>query len=259
VFHVYPEGGVGSICQKLAEDLGGLVELEAPVQQILVEDGRAVAVRTPAGDVPVRAVVSTAPVNKLADLVSGTDRLERFRSFSFRPVVFVNLKLEGRNLLPASLTWIPKGEPFFRLTEAPISMPWLAPEGKTMVLAEYGARVGDGIWTASETDLVEQTLARLDRYVPRVRQRFIGARVQRTPIAYPMFLREYEHTRRELEQGTGVRGLLSIGRNGEFDHILMEDIYWRTLRRIRDLITDERLIGSGRGVNRSPGAAGHAA
>jgi hypothetical protein len=74
-----------------------------------------------------------------------------------------------------------------------------------------------------------------------------------------MFLREYEDTRRELEQGTGVRGLLSIGRNGEFDHILMEDIYWRTLRRIRDLITDERLIGSGRGVNRSPGAAGHAA
>ena len=31
--------------------------------------------------------------------------------------------------------------------------------------------------------------------------------------------------------GTGVEGLWSFGRNGEFSHLLMEDVYWRTLRK----------------------------
>jgi hypothetical protein len=56
--------------------------------------------------------------------------------------------------------------------------------------------------------------------------------VSRLKIAYPVFRREYEVDRLRLATGTGVDGLMSVGRNGEFDHILMEDVYWRTVRRI---------------------------
>ena len=59
-----------------------------------------------------------------------------------------------------------------------------------------------------------------------------AGRVLRTPVAYPVVLLEYEQQRRELERGLPVAGLHSIGRNGEFAHILMEDVYWRTLDRI---------------------------
>jgi hypothetical protein len=69
--------------------------------------------------------------------------------------------------------------------------------------------------------------------IPDVRRRYIGAHVIRVPLAYPVFLREYEADRRDLStRGTGIENLLSIGRNGEFAHILMEDVYWRTRRRI---------------------------
>ena len=60
----------------------------------------------------------------------------------------------------------------------------------------------------------------------------------RTPIAHPVFLRAYEEERKALETGTPVRGLHSIGRNGEFAHILMEDVYWRTVSRMRQLIAE---------------------
>jgi hypothetical protein len=56
--------------------------------------------------------------------------------------------------------------------------------------------------------------------------------VLRQPLGYPVFHRSYEADRQRLERGTGIAGLLSIGRNGEFDHILMEDIYWRTLAKV---------------------------
>jgi len=41
-----------------------------------------------------------------------------------------------------------------------------------------------------------------------------------------------------------VAGLYSIGRNGEFAHILMEDVYWRTRAGRRD-DADDALPRSG--------------
>ena len=49
-------------------------------------------------------------------------------------------------------------------------------------------------------------------------------------------LKEYESKRVAFEHSAPVAGLYSIGRNGEFAHVLMEDVYWRTVRRMRQLV-----------------------
>jgi protoporphyrinogen/coproporphyrinogen III oxidase len=172
----------------------------------------------------------------LAKLVEGTDALAPLARFRYRPMTFVNLRFEGRGLLPSVVLWLPESDyPFFRLTEAPLSMPWLAPDGMTMLTADLSCDVGDEIWTMSETQLEQLCLDHLERIVPDARKRYRGCSVLRTPLAYPIFLAEYERERRAFAQSSGVAGLSSIGRNGEFAHILMEDVYWRTLRRTREL------------------------
>lgn len=96
-----------------------------------------------------RPVVSTAPANILPKLVEGTDVLEQFRPLRFRPMIFVNLRFRGRGLLPEVVTWFPdRSRPFFRLTEAPLAMPWLAPDGRTLITAESVRRsvVSTGRW-----------------------------------------------------------------------------------------------------------------
>ena len=115
-------------------------------------------------------------------------------------------------------------------------MPWLAPPGKTMITVDIGCEVGDTFWGMAEEQLGEICLEHLQAIIPDARRRYLGCRALRTPIAYPVFLKEYEQDRLALEQSTGVDGLYSIGRNGEFAHILMEDVYWRTLRRTRQLL-----------------------
>lgn len=234
VFHVYPEHGVGSICEKLAAELGDAVEVNAPVDKIHVDQERTVGLTVGGRTLDVSGVVSTAPIHVLPNLVEGSTRLEPFRRFRFRPLLLVNLKMEGRDLLSDVVVWVPKGSPFFRLTEAPASMPWLAPDGKTTILAEIGAEVGDEMWEKSDEELIALCASELERMVPGAAGRCLGGRVMRPKIAYPIFHLDYEADRQRLaESGTGIHGLLSIGRNGEFDHILMEDIYWRTLGRIR--------------------------
>jgi protoporphyrinogen oxidase len=249
VWHVYPDGGVEVLCRRLADGLEDDIRLNARVEAVLVSQGRVAALQVDGRELPVAALVSTAPVHALARLVKGSDALADLARFRYRPMAFVNLRLRGRGLLPEVVTWTPeRGLPFFRLTEAPLSMPQLAPPDRTLITADVGCEVGDATWALPDDALGERCLEALRLVVPDARARYLGCRVLRTSVAYPVFLNEYEAVRLRWRQGSGVPGLVSVGRNGEFDHLLMEDVHWRTLARTRQLA--EELLP------RAPGAAG---
>jgi protoporphyrinogen oxidase len=236
VWHVYPEGSLGLLCERLAGGLDGCIRLESPVEAILVEGERVVGVRAKGREEPADAVVSTAPVHVLPKLVQGSSALQYLARFRYRPMALVNMKFTGRALLPDVVNWIPDRQvPFFRLTEATRSMPWLAPAGKTIITVDIGCETSDEIWRMPEEELGERCLRHLVELFPALRDRYLGCAVLRTPIAHPVFLNAYERERHALEGGLPIAGLYSIGRNGEFAHILMEDVYWRTLARMREV------------------------
>ncbi len=233
VWHVYPEGGVSTLCKKLAEGLDDAIRLQTPVQEIIIEDNKVVAVKAKGEIIEVSGVVSTAPANILAKLVKGTDALKDFSQFRFRPMIFVNLRLEGINLLPDTVLWFPEKDfIFFRLTEVTRSMPWLAPPGKSIITIDIGCEKDDEFWAMDENELTALCLEKLKIIIPDIEKRLLGSNVLRTPIAYPVFLNEYEKARQDFEKSTHIDNLLSIGRNGEFAHRFMEDIYWRTRKKI---------------------------
>jgi protoporphyrinogen/coproporphyrinogen III oxidase len=237
VWHVYPEGGIGSVCERLADEVRDVVQTQSPVEAILVENDRAVGVRVAGADIEAAGVISTAPVHVLPKISRGTDKLAYLARFRYRPMVFVNVKLDGPSGLPDVVTWTPSAEtPFFRLSDIGMGLPWLVPAGKSLVTCDIGCQVGDATWTAPDAELGKLCVAALDRLVPGVSGRYLGCRVMRTPLAYPVYRLEYEEDRKRFEQGTGIEGLVSVGRNGEFAHILMEDVFWRTRRKVMQLI-----------------------
>lgn len=235
VYHVYPEGGLSRLLEPTMRQVGHRIALESRVERIFVERGRVVAVRVNGHEIGVSAAISTAPVHILPRLVEGTDQLDELGQFRYRPMIFVNLRFEGRNLLPDTMLWVPdRTQPFFRITEAPFSMPWLAPEGRTQLTFDIGCEVGDAHWSMSDEELARTCLDGLCRIYPHLRTRYIGAGgMLKTPFAYPVYLSRYEQRRQEFARDTGIAGFYSIGRNGEFAHLLMEDIYWRTLKRMQ--------------------------
>jgi protoporphyrinogen/coproporphyrinogen III oxidase len=237
VWHVYPKGGISALCEKLAEGLADFIKLESPVEEILVENGKVTGVKVNGSVQEVSAVISTAPANILGKLIKGSNALEGASRFRYRPMTFINLKFEGRGLLSDTVLWFPeKSFPFFRLTEATISMPWLAPEGKTIITVDIGCEKGDAIWNMGEQEITQLCLDHITAVIPDAKKRFLGSNVLRTPIAYPIFLSEYEKERKEFEQSTNVENLLSVGRNGAFSHMFMEDVYWRTRKKVQQLI-----------------------
>jgi oxygen-dependent protoporphyrinogen oxidase len=237
VWHVYPSGSLGLLCERLADGMDGCIRLESPVEAILADGDRVLGVRVHGKDEEADVVVSTAPVHILAKLVRGTDALQHLARFRYRPMAMVNMKFRGRGLLPDVVNWIPDRRfPFFRLTEATRSMPWLAPAGKTIITVDIGCEVGDPTWRLGDEELGEQSLGHLAALFPSLRDRYLGCAVLRTPIAHPVFLNTYEQDRLALGSTSPVAGLYSIGRNGEFAHILMEDVYWRTIAKMHEVL-----------------------
>src|SRR5690606_32039437 len=98
----------------------------------------------------------------------------------------------------------------------------------------------DDVWTAADETLAHRCLDGLAELYPGIHAFYSGSRVLRTPVAYPVYHVDYEPQRRRFADGAGVAGLYSIGRNGEFAHILMEDIYWRTLKKMNELVMSRR-------------------
>lgn len=237
VFHVYPEGGIAKLLEPMTRRLEHQIRLESPVEKIVVDKGRVRAVRVKGAEIAVSAAISTAPVHVLPKLVEGTTALDHLRSFRYRPMIFVNLRFSGRGYLPNTILWVPdRDKAFFRITETPLSMPWLAPEGKTLLTFDIGAEVGDRHWNMSEDELAAVCLRGLGDMYPQMVERYLGtAGVVRTPISYPVYLAEYEEARQRFSRSTGIEGLWSVGRNGEFAHMLMEDVYWKTLKRAEDV------------------------
>jgi protoporphyrinogen oxidase len=239
IWHVYPTGGVSVLVQRLAEGLEDAIRLESPVEGILVDGGRVVAVQVAGRVEECSAAISTAPCNVLPKLLRGSKALDHLGEFRFRPMVFVNLRLQGQGLLPDTVLWTPESQfPFFRVTETTRSMPWLAPPGKSLITVDFGCEKSDPVWSMPDPELTDYCLDHLTPIIRDARQRFMGAQVLRTPIAYPVYLNHYEPSRRRFRESTGIEGLYSIGRNGEFAHILMEDVYWRTLAKVRQVHRD---------------------
>ena len=237
VWHVYPHGGVSLLCKKLAEGLDDAIKLQCPVQEIIVENNNVVAVKANGEIIKVSAVISTAPANILAKIVKGTEVLRGFSQFRFRPMIFINLRLEGKDLLPDTVLWFPENKfPFFRVTEVTRSMPWLAPPGKSIITVDIGCQKDDEYWTMDEKVITDLCLQHLKTIVPDINTRLLGSNVLKTPIAYPVFLNQYEKERQDFEQSTNIDNLLSIGRNGEFAHMFMEDVYWRTQKKVKLLV-----------------------
>ena len=103
VYHVYPEGGISKLLEPMLRQVEHRILFESPVEKVIVENGRVAAVRSRGTEIPVAAVVSTAPVNILPRLVEGTDALAGLEQFRYRPMIFVNLRFTGRALLPDTM------------------------------------------------------------------------------------------------------------------------------------------------------------
>ena len=243
----YPRGGIYSIVEDmvaLAEQMGARICLGTPVQEIVIEAGRAVGVRLESGEV-VRAdmVVSNADLpytyKKLVPAAyrkQYTDRrLDRMQYACSGYLLYLGVDKTYSHMRHQALyfsedyranldaifkTRTLPAAPSFHLNLPTVTDPSLAPEGHSLiyVLAPMPNLQGPVDWNEAAPVVREQLLTQIERLVdPDLRAHIAG---------------EQDYTPVDFEQGiNAVHGTAF----GSFSHGFFQSSYFRPHNKARDI------------------------
>ena len=223
----YPRLGPGQMwetCRDRVEEMGGRVEMEHRVTDLLTTNGQIVAVRCDTADGPVLFpadhVVSSmdlrALVRSLGSAAPDTARAAA-EGLRYRDFLVVALILDREALFPDN--WIYVHTPGVSVGRIQNFNNWSAamvPDaGRTCLGMEYFCFEGDGLWESDDADLIALASRELEALGLASAADVVDGTVVRMPKAYPIYDSAYR-AHLDVVQAflDGIPNLHTIGRNG---------------------------------------------
>ncbi len=230
---LYPPLGIGRIAERMREEIDlrnrvltsaraeRLEHSAARVERVIAEDGG--RERAFEGD----EFISTIPLTSLVRMLhpkAPQGVLEAASKLRYRDLVVVAVMVGCERVTDQTWIYVPDRRiPFSRIHEPTNWSPKMAPEGKTLLVAEHFCSRGDGTWGATDGELIETTTAHLERLGFIGRREVEDAVVLRIPNAYPLFEVGYrEHQERICDYLARFENLHIAGRSGAFAYMNMD-------------------------------------
>lgn len=230
---IYPEQGIGQISDKLraAIDKRNTVMTNTRIEQInhgdFVINNVLAKNCNQLYDVQGNDFISSIPITNLINILNPAppeDVLEAASRLRYRDVAVVSIMLDRERVTDLTWMYIPEQDmPLGRIHEPKNWSPFMAPEGKTHIVAEYFCFQGDNIWNSSDEDLASLTVKQLEKLNFIKKSEVIDSCVVRAPKAYPLFEIGYaDNYSTILKYLDRFRNLHLIGRTGMFKYYNMD-------------------------------------
>lgn len=244
---LYPTGGYGRICVRLAEVIGEERIHTGRWVTGLLREGRRISHVELDGSVRerVETVCSTLPLDvtlRCLKPAAPETLLGLSAGLRFRSLVLVALFLDRPRITANATVYFPDPElPFTRVAEPRNRSPRMAPDGRTSLVAELPCFHGDELWTRDDRELsaeVTDSLSRLGWFRP---QDVLGHAVRRLGHAYPVLdLAAVSSSARILDYLRGFENLVVGGRNGRFVYRHVHDMLRLGMDTVADLVMSDR-------------------
>ncbi len=171
--------------------------------------------------------VSSIPLTNLIYMLNPSppeDILKAVSNLRYRDLVVVTIMLNRERATDLTWMYLPeKDMTIGRIHEPKNWSPYMAPEGKTHIVAEYFCFKGDEIWNSNDEGLTSATVRQLEKLKFINKNEVVDSCVVRTPKAYPLFEVGYtEHYYKILEYLDNFKNLHLIGRTGMFKYYNMD-------------------------------------
>jgi protoporphyrinogen oxidase len=171
--------------------------------------------------------ISSIPITKLVNMLHPAppeNILTAASKLRFRDLVIVAVTINRKRVTDQTWIYIPEQKiPFGRLHEPTNWSEKMAPEGKTIIVAEFFSFKGDGIWSKSNEELTAITVENLENMGFVKKHEIIGSVVVRVPNAYPLFKVGYKENCDEIYEYLGrFKNLHITGRSGMFRYYNMD-------------------------------------
>lgn len=230
---LYPPHGIGTLSDRLKEDIGRDNEVLCNVQvsRVCHESFRVKSVVVREGpktfEIEGRFFISTVPLTELVRMLDPRPPAEILGAAArlrYRDLVVVAVMLNRERVTDQSWLYFPaRAIPFGRIHEPTNWSARMAPEGKTLLVAEQFCFRDDETWKASDEELAGRTIESLHGLGLISRRDVVDSAVLRVPKAYPLFEVGYaENCRTIRDHMRRFRNLLPAGRGGNFSYYNMD-------------------------------------
>lgn len=239
----YVRGGMETLVTQLADEVrraGGRIVCRADVREIVCGKGRAQSVRwSESGEnreLDCDFVFSTIPLESLAEALSGAANLDRARAAVQRlaslDCLLVYLDIGRPNIGPETWFYFPQALPSLNRAYQPKMFDdTLVPPERSVLCVEATAPPEDALWQRGQEDLALDFTKRAASTGLLSVEEVRAVHARRLRHAYPVYRRGYRVLREEVF-GTlrGIENLISLGRQGLFQHNNMDHTIWTALR-----------------------------
>ncbi len=250
----YPRRGPGMMWEAAAckiEARGGRILMGRALQRLAFDRSRDVwkiDVSTTDGKTEsyaARHVVSSAPVRELVEKITPPPRsLRNARALRYRDFLTVALMVKKPDLFPDN--WIYIHDPAVQVGRVQNFRSWspeMVPPGMSCLGLEYFCFEGDGLWTASDADLIALATKEIAQIGLVTADDVVDACVVRQPKAYPVYDDSYRDNvaavRHDLE--TKYPTLHLVGRNGMHKYNNQDHAMMTAMLTARNILAGKRI------------------
>ncbi len=250
----YPRRGPGMMWEAAARKIkerGGALLMGRELQRLTFDQSRGIwtiEVSTAGGEretFTAHHVVSSAPVRELVEKISPTPiSLLHARALRYRDFLTVAVMVKKPDLFPDN--WIYIHDPSVQVGRVQNFRSWspeMVPPGMSCLGLEYFCFESDGLWTASDADLIALAKREIAKIGLVAESDVVDACVVRQPKAYPVYDNSYRENvaaiRRDLE--TSYPTLHMVGRNGMHKYNNQDHAMMTAMLTARNILAGERL------------------
>jgi protoporphyrinogen oxidase len=166
--------------------------------------------------------VSTIPIHELLGVWRDAPREAREAASNLRYNSLINVLLGNADDpgYPTTAVYFPDPDILFHRISCPQNFsPGNVPPGRSAIMAEITANVGDGVWEMTDEQILDRTIADLEKIGFLDPAKVIYRRVVRFQYGYPVYDLDYRENVTTLRQSIAATGLRLLGRFAQFDYI----------------------------------------
>jgi protoporphyrinogen oxidase len=252
---LYGRRGAGVMAEKIKDAIernGGMFLFEHRVEGIdLAPDGRVASVR-------VRDKSGAEKVLECDYLISSMSLPRLVRSLNpqppketllaadelrYRAILFINIQLARPRVYGAQWVYYSDERTLFnRVNEYPnLGSKYFAPEGRTSLSIEVTAFDGDDLWNRPDEDLFKRCLSDLTKLGLIREEEVEGYFIARLPSVYPLFEIDTDrYLAKVMELVSGIENLNTIGRQGRFKYMNMDEVLLEGIEASRKVLDSVR-------------------
>ncbi|MBW9223595.1 NAD(P)/FAD-dependent oxidoreductase [Methanothermococcus sp. SCGC AD-155-E23] len=235
LYFYYPKfGGIQSLIKALEDYVKDKIITNFEVKSVKKEDGKWI-VSNGKEELEFDKLISTIPLQELLKTLNvPEDVMDAVRNLKFNSIITVGIGVDKPKINDFSWLYIADKDILPHRVSFPSNYsPYVAPNGKSSILAEITYREGDEISKMSENEIVEKTVEDLDKLGIINKDDITLTFLYKFKYAYVIYDLKYRDNLTKIFEYLQRIGIDSIGRFGSWSYANMDAV----IRMVKDYVS----------------------